>query len=88
MLSGVRLSCYQEYETAGKSITARVCAPSNLPNLNSLTFSREAPFRWTTAERPNQRQIRHRNQGKNRGQNQPRSAWKKQPGLPSRRAAP
>ncbi|KAB0542820.1 hypothetical protein F7P85_12320 [Kerstersia gyiorum] len=84
MLSGVRLSCYQEYETAGKPIMARAYAPSNLPNLNSLTFSREAPFRWTTAESQNQQQIRQQNQEKN----QPRSARQKQPGLPSRRAAP
>src|SRR3546814_3208189 len=29
VLSGVRLSCYQEYENAAKPVTARVCGPSN-----------------------------------------------------------
>ncbi|NHF65624.1 hypothetical protein FFY45_07585 [Xanthomonas hortorum] len=51
VLSGVRLSCYQEYKNAGKPITARVCVPSNLPNYKSLTFSRSAPIQWTTTER-------------------------------------
>ncbi|OPD67416.1 hypothetical protein AO883_33165 [Pseudomonas aeruginosa] len=51
VLSGVRLSCYQEYENAGKPITARVCGPSNLPNNKYITFSRETPLRWTTATR-------------------------------------
>ncbi|EFU7690894.1 TPA: hypothetical protein L4847_003250 [Pseudomonas aeruginosa] len=51
VLSGVRLSCYQEYENAGKPITARVCVPSNLPNKKYITFSRSAPFRWTTTQR-------------------------------------
>ncbi|AGL46264.1 hypothetical protein pOZ176_302 (plasmid) [Pseudomonas aeruginosa PA96] len=54
MLSGVRLSCYQEYENAAKPVTARVCVPSNLPNYKSLTFSRSAPFRWTTTKRHGQ----------------------------------
>ncbi|OXT65260.1 hypothetical protein CF344_18985 [Pseudomonas aeruginosa] len=54
VLSGVRLSCYQEYENAAKPVTARVCGPSNLPNYKSLTFSRSAPFRWTTAKRHGQ----------------------------------
>ncbi|EIU6918781.1 hypothetical protein L5569_003991 [Pseudomonas aeruginosa] len=54
VLSGVRLSCYQEYENAAKPVTARVFAPSNLPNYKSLTFSRSAPFRWTTAKRHGQ----------------------------------
>ena len=35
VLSGVRPSCYQEYENAGKPTTARVCVPSNLPNKNT-----------------------------------------------------
>jgi plasmid replication initiation protein len=51
VLSGVRPSCYQEYENAGKPTTARVCVPSNLPNKKYITFSRSAPFRWTTTKR-------------------------------------
>ncbi|AFJ02114.1 hypothetical protein Q7C_945 [Methylophaga frappieri] len=54
VLSGVRLSCYQEYENAVKPITARVCAPSNLPNKKYITFSRSAPFRWKTTQRHGQ----------------------------------
>ncbi|OWI72408.1 hypothetical protein CDC21_30075 [Pseudomonas aeruginosa] len=54
VLSGVRLSCYQEYENAAKPVAARVCGPSNLPNYKSLTFSRSAPFRWTTTKRHGQ----------------------------------
>ncbi|MCF3522812.1 hypothetical protein GUL10_18965 [Stenotrophomonas maltophilia] len=38
VLSGVRLSCYQEYENTGKPITARVCGPSNFPNKKYITF--------------------------------------------------
>src|SRR3546814_627647 len=51
VLSGVRLSCYQEYENAGKPITAWVCGLSNLPNLKALTFGRSTPLRWTTTQR-------------------------------------
>ncbi|NJJ56543.1 hypothetical protein HCF10_07465 [Pseudomonas grimontii] len=51
VLSGVRLSCYQEYENAGKPTTARGCGPSNLPNKKYITFSRSAPVRWTTTQR-------------------------------------
>ncbi|MCK4123133.1 hypothetical protein HFK83_12255 [Ralstonia pseudosolanacearum] len=80
MLSGVRLSCYQEYESLAKPITARVSTPLNLPNLNSLTFSRSAPFRWTTAERQKPKQLQK--------QKQPRFSGKKQAGFPDRRAAP
>ncbi|PWY42772.1 hypothetical protein DK459_29090 [Achromobacter sp. RW408] len=83
MLSGVRLSCYQEYENAGKPITARVCALPNIPNLNSLTFSREAPFRWTTAEKQKSPPIRRQEQP----QHQPRSARQNHAGFPGRRAA-
>ncbi|ASA14707.1 hypothetical protein D7U98_03145 [Stenotrophomonas maltophilia] len=54
VLSGVRPSCYQEYENAGKPTTARVCVPSNLPNKKYITFSRSAPFRWTTTKRHGQ----------------------------------
>ncbi|MBA4280993.1 MAG: hypothetical protein C0435_16630 [Ralstonia sp.] len=80
MLSGVRLSCYQEYESPAKPITARVSMPLNLPNLNSLTFSRSAPFRWTTAETQKPKQLRK--------QKQPRFSGQKQAGFPDRRAAP
>ncbi|RUB30079.1 hypothetical protein IPC1429_29545 [Pseudomonas aeruginosa] len=51
VLSGVHLSCYQEYENAGKPVTVRVFSPSNFPNKKYITFSRSAPFRWTTAQR-------------------------------------
>ncbi|RSE80035.1 hypothetical protein EGU64_22150 [Achromobacter denitrificans] len=54
VLSGVRPSCYQEYENAAKPVTARVFVPSNLPNYKYLTFSRSAPFRWTTTKRHGQ----------------------------------
>ncbi|RUC47628.1 hypothetical protein IPC1409_13540 [Pseudomonas aeruginosa] len=54
VLSGVRPSCYQEYENAAKPITARVWVSSNYLTSKSLTFSRSAPFRWTTAERHGQ----------------------------------
>ncbi|QIL45493.1 hypothetical protein G7045_07975 [Acidovorax sp. HDW3] len=56
MLSGVRLSCYQEYGSAAKPITARVWASLNFPNLNSLTFSRSTAPRWTTITRPQEQQ--------------------------------
>ncbi|AZP53274.1 hypothetical protein EJP80_05710 [Rahnella aquatilis] len=80
MLSGVRLSCYQEYESPAKPITARVSTSLNLPNLNSLTFSRSAPFRWTTAERQKTQQPRKQKKNQFSGQ--------KQAGFPDRRAAP
>ncbi|AUT42435.1 hypothetical protein C2U30_12475 [Aeromonas sp. ASNIH5] len=80
MLSGVRLSCYQEYENAGKSVTARVCDPSNITNLNSLTIDRETALRWTTAA--------GRKTSQQKLQKPPRSARQKQAGLPSWRAAP
>ncbi|WHZ10998.1 MAG: hypothetical protein OJF60_001437 [Burkholderiaceae bacterium] len=51
MLSGVRLSCYQEYGSAAKPITARVSASLNFPNLKHLTGSRSAVPRWITATR-------------------------------------
>ncbi|EIU5016569.1 hypothetical protein IPC723_19195 [Pseudomonas aeruginosa] len=57
VLSGVRLSCYQEYENAAKPVTARVCGPSNLPNYKSLTFSRSAPLRWTTTKRHSEQRF-------------------------------
>ncbi|TYZ55446.1 hypothetical protein C2I33_08135 [Ralstonia solanacearum] len=72
MLSGVSLSCYQACETAGRPIAVRIPGPSNFPNLNSLTFSRSAPFRWTTAKRQDTRHFVRR----------------RKPGFPARRAAP
>ncbi|HDZ37557.1 MAG TPA: hypothetical protein ENH62_04595 [Marinobacter sp.] len=84
MLSGVRLSCYQEYEPPAKSITARVCAPPNITNLNTLTFSRETRLRWTTAKRQKAPQPRQQKQP----QNQPRSARQKQVSFPDWRATP
>ncbi|RTA98047.1 hypothetical protein EJ591_04725 [Pseudomonas aeruginosa] len=80
MLSGVRLSCYQEYENAGKPVTARVYDPSNITNLNSLTIDRETALRWTTAAggKTSQKKL----------QKPPRSVPQKQSGLPSWRAAP
>ncbi|HBP6616124.1 TPA: hypothetical protein L6B32_04545 [Pseudomonas aeruginosa] len=80
VLSGVRLSCYQEYENAGKPVTARVCDPSNITNLNSLTIGREAASRWTTTT--------GRKTSQEKPQKPPRSAQHKQSGLPSWRAAP
>ncbi|KAB0541776.1 hypothetical protein F7P85_16530 [Kerstersia gyiorum] len=80
MLSGVRLSCYQEYENAGKPVTAQVCAPSNITNLNSLTIDRETALRWTTAA--------GRKTSQAKPQKSPRSARQRQSGPPSWRAAP
>ncbi|ART47967.1 hypothetical protein CBP34_07270 [Acidovorax carolinensis] len=80
MLSGVGLSCYQACQSAAKPMLARVSASLNLPNLNSLTFSRSAPFRWTTAERQKAQQAR--------SPNQPRSARQVQASIPAWRAAP
>ncbi|RKJ95023.1 hypothetical protein CE154_018035 [Alicycliphilus denitrificans] len=51
VLSGVRLSCYQEYGSPANPITARVSASLNFPNLKPLTGSRSAAPRWTTATR-------------------------------------
>ncbi|RFP08394.1 hypothetical protein D0T25_20820 [Duganella sp. BJB488] len=50
VLSGVRLSCYQEYESTEKPVTARVPASLNLPNLKPLTFNKSALVRWTSTE--------------------------------------
>src|SRR5690606_2343147 len=52
VLSGVGLSCYQACRSAANPRQHWVCAPSNFPNLISLTFSRETPLRWTTTTRP------------------------------------
>ncbi|OPD83430.1 hypothetical protein AO943_37280 [Pseudomonas aeruginosa] len=80
MLSGNESSCYQAKKTAAKPITARVPAALNLPNLNSLTFSRSASFQWTTAERQRAQQPGR--------QNKTRFAKQKQAGFPEWRAAP
>ncbi|HBP5270514.1 TPA: hypothetical protein L5667_002101 [Pseudomonas aeruginosa] len=72
VLSGVRLSCYQEYENAGKPITAWGCSPSNYLTSISLTFGRAAPFRWTTIKR----------------HGEPRFAWQAKAGSPAGRVAP
>ncbi|AVO32725.1 hypothetical protein C6Y55_14600 [Stenotrophomonas maltophilia] len=84
MLSGVALSCYQACQSAANPRQHWVFSPSNITNLNSLTFSREAPFRWTTAERQKAPQYRRQRQTKN----QPRSARQNHAGFPVRRAAP
>ncbi|RTA89564.1 hypothetical protein EJ607_16600 [Pseudomonas aeruginosa] len=84
MLSGVSLSCYQACQSAAKPRQHWIFSPSNLPNLNSLTFSREAALRWTTAETQKSQQPERRNQPTA----QPRSARQKQPVLPDWRAAP
>ncbi|PLC51110.1 hypothetical protein CR159_04350 [Pollutimonas subterranea] len=85
MLSGVRLSCYQEYEVAAKPIRTLVCGRSNLGNFTTLTF-RRAPFRWISAQKhkalPRQQQKNLQKQP----QNQPRSAEQKQASFPDRRA--
>ncbi|QIL82913.1 hypothetical protein G7047_25465 [Diaphorobacter sp. HDW4A] len=52
VLSGVRPSCYQEYESAVRPRRHWVCAPLNLPNVIHLTGSRSAVPQWTTTARP------------------------------------
>ncbi|TED49823.1 hypothetical protein IPC1517_04625 [Pseudomonas aeruginosa] len=52
VLSGNELSCYQATKSAANPRQHWVFAPSNFPNLISLTFSRETPLRWITATRP------------------------------------
>ncbi|OPD84838.1 hypothetical protein AO953_33495 [Pseudomonas aeruginosa] len=47
----------QQYENAAKPVMARVFSLSNLPNYKSLTFSRSAPFRWTTAKRHSEQRF-------------------------------
>lgn len=56
VLSGVGLSCYQACRSSANPRQHWVCAPSNFPNLISLTFSREKPLRWTTTTRPQAQQ--------------------------------
>ncbi|RDD92908.1 hypothetical protein DTW89_11145 [Acidovorax sp. BoFeN1] len=77
MLSGVGLSCYQACQSPAKPMLARVSASLNLPNLNSLTCSSSAPFRWTTAKRQ-----------KAKSPKQPRFARQMQASFPAWRAAP
>ncbi|TKR54346.1 hypothetical protein D7I39_16670 [Allopusillimonas ginsengisoli] len=85
MLSGVRLSCYQEYEVAEKPITARVVGVSNLSNFTTLTF-RRVPCRWISAQKQKARPRQQRKNPQKPPQNQPRSAEQKQAGFPDRRA--
>ena len=66
MLSGVRLSCYQEYESAGKPITARVSASLTYLTKKYITFSRSAPFRWTTDRQRQRKKPNSVLQGRNR----------------------
>ncbi|QIL69120.1 hypothetical protein G7048_01145 [Diaphorobacter sp. HDW4B] len=80
MLSGNKSSCYQATKPATKPVLARVLASLNLPNLNTLTFSRSAPVRWTTAERRKAQQARN--------PKQPRFAVQVQASSPAWRAAP
>ncbi|AFO46556.1 hypothetical protein T1E_0698 [Pseudomonas putida DOT-T1E] len=51
MLSGNKSSCYQATKLAANPRQHWVSPASNIPNLNSLTFSGEAPLRWTTTQR-------------------------------------
>ncbi|EDN6734937.1 hypothetical protein GR405_004446 [Salmonella enterica] len=60
VLSGVGLSCYQTCRSAANPRQYWVCAPSNFPNLISLTFSRETPLRWITTTRPQAQQQKPR----------------------------
>ncbi|TBU98366.1 hypothetical protein DNJ95_10700 [Stutzerimonas kirkiae] len=84
MLSGVGLSCYQACRSPANPRQHWVFSPSNIPNLNSLTFGKAAPFRWTTAERQKAPQYRRQKQP----QNQPRSARQNHAGFPAWRPAP
>ncbi|TMN19383.1 hypothetical protein FF950_11615 [Pseudoxanthomonas sp. X-1] len=72
VLSGNKSSCYQATKSAANPCQHWVSSPSNIPNLNSLTFSREAPFRWTTAKRHGEQPF----------------ARQAKPGFPAGRAAP
>src|SRR5690606_10331230 len=80
VLSGVALSCYQACQSAENPRQHWVCALSNIPNLNSLTFSREAPLRWTTATRPQT--------AGNPSRQKSGFAGDSKQGFPARRAAP
>ena len=80
VLSGNRSSCYQATKSAAKPITARVLASLNFSNLNTLTFSRSAAPRWTTAKRQKTQQAR--------SPKQPRFARRAQASFPAWRAAP
>ncbi|HBP0930546.1 hypothetical protein AO920_32935 [Pseudomonas aeruginosa] len=59
VLSGVGLSCYQACRSSANPRQHWVCASSNFPNLNSLTFSRSAAPRWITTTRHEARQQQH-----------------------------
>ncbi|RCJ05277.1 hypothetical protein DDK22_27445 [Cupriavidus necator] len=56
VLSGVRLSCYQEYRMPAKPILVRACGSVNLSNLKRLTNS-SARRRWTTFDRHDEHHI-------------------------------
>ncbi|QGQ07064.1 hypothetical protein FDK04_18860 [Pseudomonas aeruginosa] len=51
VLSGNKSSCYQAQKSAANPRCCWVCAPLNFPNSKYITFSRSAPFRWTTTKR-------------------------------------
>ncbi|PQJ26617.1 hypothetical protein BSZ31_12445 [Limnobacter sp. SAORIC-690] len=80
MLSGVALSCYQACQSAANPRQHWVFTPSNYLTFKSLTFSREAPLRWTTATRPQT--------AGDSSQQKAGFAGEPQPGFPAWRAAP
>ncbi|EAU0154343.1 hypothetical protein C1O89_02295 [Salmonella enterica] len=51
VLSGNKSSCYQATKSAAKPRQHWVFASLNFPNSKYITFSRSAPFRWTTTQR-------------------------------------
>ncbi|POH80774.1 hypothetical protein CXK91_22360 [Stutzerimonas stutzeri] len=71
VLSGNKSSCYQAKKSAANPRRCWVFSPLNFPNSKYITFSRSAPFRWTTAKR----------------HGEPRFAGQAKPGFPAGRAA-
>ncbi|PXZ92517.1 hypothetical protein CW300_21920 [Serratia marcescens] len=51
VLSGNKSSCYQATKSAAKPRQYWISSPLNFPNSKYITFSRGAPFRWTTTQR-------------------------------------
>ncbi|RPX18809.1 hypothetical protein IPC729_17835 [Pseudomonas aeruginosa] len=51
VLSGNKSSCYQATKSAAKPRQYWIFSPLNFPNSKYITFSRSAPFRWTTTQR-------------------------------------
>ncbi|OWQ50219.1 hypothetical protein CEE60_17210 [Stenotrophomonas maltophilia] len=51
VLSGNKSSCYQATKSAANPLQHWIFAPLNFPNSKYITFSRSAPFRWTTTKR-------------------------------------